>query len=51
MDCKGDDNMTLIMAGMILMFIIGSFAIKMHIDEKHEFKCNCKCWHCKDEEK
>lgn len=39
------------LAGMILLFIIGAFAIKMHINKKHECKCDCGCCHCKDEER
>ena len=44
--------MTSIMTfGGILLFIIGVFAIKMHINKKHESKCDCGCCHCKDKER
>ena len=42
---------SIMLAGMILLFIIGAFAIKIHINKKHECKCDCGCCHCKDEER
>ena len=42
---------SIILAGTILLFIIGAFAVKMHINKKHECKCDCGCCHCKDKER
>lgn len=42
---------SIILAGMILLFIIGAFAVKLHVNKKHECKCDCGCCHCKDEER
>lgn len=42
---------SIMLASMILLFIIGAFAVKMHINKKHECKCDCGCCHCKDEER
>lgn len=42
---------SIMLAGMILLFIIGAFAVKIHINKKHERKCDCGCCHCKDEER
>ena len=42
---------SIMLAGMILLFIIGAFAVKLHVNEKHECKCDCGFCHCKDEER
>lgn len=42
---------SIILASMILLFIIGAFAVKLHVNKKHECKCDCGCCHCKDEER
>lgn len=42
---------SIMLAGMILLFIIGAFAVKLHANKKHECKCDCGCCHCKDEER
>ena len=42
---------SIMLAGMILLFIIGAFAVKLHVNKKHECKCDCGCYHCKDEER
>lgn len=42
---------SIILAGTILLFIIGAFAVKLHVNKKHECKCDCGCCHCKDEER
>lgn len=42
---------SILLAGMILLFIIGAFAVKLHVNKKHECKCDCGCCHCKDEER
>lgn len=42
---------SIMLASMILLFIIGAFAVKLHVNKKHECKCDCGCCHCKDEER